>query len=44
MKYAKPEIVVVGTAFASVKSGQKGFSQVPDSLPAQTIGAYEADE
>ena len=46
MKYEKPEIVNVGTALSSVKSGQvpKPNGMQLDSSHQITNGAYEADE
>ena len=49
MKYAKPEITLGISAFATIQSQVKGFHLLPDSaLPwllfRMTNGSYEADE
>ena len=48
MEYRKPEVVVVGPAFAAVQmQSGKQFSGNPDQAAAQpkyTLPAYEADE
>jgi hypothetical protein len=47
MKYGKPEVVVLGTASATIESGGgKPINVVQDQLhPEQeSNGAYEADE
>jgi hypothetical protein len=47
MKYAKPEVTLVGSAICAVKSSKsnKDKPQVPDStITAGSTSAYEADE
>jgi hypothetical protein len=44
MTYTKPEIVPLGSAMASVQSHGKPLAGSNDSVPRQTIPAYEADE
>jgi len=49
MTYAKPEVVLNGSALDAVQSQVKGQFQLPDSIPnttdpRHTNGAYEADE
>ena len=45
MKYTKPEIVIAGSAVASIQ-GQKPAGPIADVNPTkhQTLAAYEADE
>jgi len=49
MTYAKPEVVLNGSALDAVQSQVKGMYQLPDSTGSttdtrHTNGAYEADE
>jgi hypothetical protein len=44
MKYDKPEVIVMGTALASVHQSEKGESAVLDIFLDTTNTAYEADE
>jgi hypothetical protein len=44
MTYSKPEIVELGSAIASVQSHGKPLAGRNDSVPRETIPAYEADE
>ena len=44
MKYSKPELVELGSAIASVQAHGKPLMGTTDSVPRETIPAYEADE
>jgi hypothetical protein len=48
MKYAKPEVVLSGSALAAIQSTSKGVFDDPDANPPHeidsTVSAYEADE
>jgi hypothetical protein len=44
MKYSKPEIVTLGSAISAVQSNGKPNAGSNDSVPKETIPAYEADE
>jgi len=44
MRYEKPEVAVLGCASAEIHSNIKDPSPVFDQRPAETVGAYEADE
>jgi hypothetical protein len=49
MKYAKPEVAVIGSAVKSIQTGggTKGIRQLDSNVskrPQPSTGAYEADE
>jgi hypothetical protein len=48
MKYTKPEVVLSGSALATIQGMGKNIDTDPDTNPPhdlnQTVSAYEADE
>ncbi len=44
MKYEKPEVALLANASVAIQGGIKNTSTQYDTKPAQTVGAYEADE
>jgi hypothetical protein len=47
MNYAKPEVIVNGTAIAVIQMGHKPFTIKSDAIPndeTHSDAAYEADE